>query len=37
MSVTPIKSVEARNPEYRQVPHNVEAEQALLGAILRQL
>ncbi|MEZ5878499.1 MAG: replicative DNA helicase [Tepidamorphaceae bacterium] len=34
MSVTPIKSVEARNPEYRQVPHNVEAEQALLGAIL---
>ena len=34
MALAPIKAVEQRDPDYRRVPHNVEAEQALLGAIL---
>ncbi|MFN0263274.1 replicative DNA helicase [Tepidamorphus sp. 3E244] len=34
MSVTPIKALDSKVQEYRQVPHNLEAEQALLGAIL---
>jgi replicative DNA helicase len=30
----PVEAAEAEAPDYRQPPHNIEAEQALLGAIL---
>ena len=32
-NVTPLETVSAA-PEFRQPPHNIQAEQALLGAIL---
>ena len=33
--VTPLNpSIEPQTPDFRQVPHNIEAEQGLLGALL---